>query len=527
MVMLLLACTTDPTREVPVVEVATESMDLVAALTRTSLDLRGTRPSEAEIAAVEADPAALDPLIDTFLADPRFEGRVRDLWAEIYLTRTETFYIAASQYGLSDQAAFEAAIGEEALRILGYVAANDLPYTEMVTGDWTMANDLLGSIWPIDYPEGETGWRKAQYTDGRPAAGVLATNSFHWRYSSTTSNANRKRANAASRIFLCNDYLSRPIEFDRNVNLLDEDAVNDALRTNPACENCHISLDPLASFFFGFWWYDYTNPLEASFYFPEREMTWRDYTGVAPSYYGVPGYSLSELGQKMAADHRFPQCATEQAFELLLRRPVTVADSDALSQHRDAFINGGLTLKSLVKSVVMDPMYRSPATDEEGFVPLKMATPDLLATQIEGLTGLHYSYGGYDLMRTDAIGYRTLAGGADGYNVTSTSTSPNATLMLVQERLAESAAFYAVNVEPDRLFTVDFSETPDNDRDAMVDQIQTLHLRIFGKRVAADGQEVTAALELWQDLYGVERDGHAAWAGLLGALLRDPDLLLY
>ena len=45
--------------------------------------------------------------------------------------------------------------------------------------------------------------------------------------------------------------------------------------------------------------------------------------------------------------------------------------------------------------------------------------------------------------------------------------------------------------------------------------------------VTADGEEVEAALSLWSDLYTVERDTRAAWAGVLSALLRDPDFLLY
>jgi hypothetical protein len=499
-------------------------MSAVEALVRTSLDLRGVRPTVAEIAAVETDAAALESAREGFLADPRFEARVMDLWSEIYLTRTETYGIAGSAYGLDD-ATFLASVGDEPLRILGHIAQNDLPYTDLVTADWTMADETLAAAWPIEHRG--SGWQKSHYTDGRPAAGVLSTNGMWWRYTSTDSNANRKRANAISRILLCNDYLSRPIEFDRNVNLLDEEAVNGALTTNPACVNCHDSLDPIASYLFGFWWYDYTNPLEASFYFPEREQRWKGYTNSEPAWYGTPGYSLSDLGHQIAGDHRYPACATEQAFELLLRRESTVEDADALTGHRNAFIEGGLTVRALLRSVVTDPRYLAGATDAEGYVPKKMATPGLLASQIEDLTGFRWTYAGYDMLGSDAVGVRTLAGGADGYDVTSTATSPNATLVLVQERLAEGASSYVVYSEPERLFTLDFSETPDTDRDAMVAQIQALHLRIFGTRVAADGDEVEAALGLWAALYEVERDPQAAWAGVLSALLRDPDLLFY
>lgn len=521
-IALLAACAPEPAVEAtPVPE-----MDPVARLARASLDLRGVRPSADEVAAVEADPAALDGLVDTFLDDPRFEGRVRDLWAEIYLTRAPSIYVNAASFGLSDQAGFTASTGEEPLRLLAYVAANDLPWTEIVTADYTVADELLASIWPLEREAGE-GWVKARYTDGRPAAGVLATNGMWWRYGSTDSNANRKRANTASRVLLCHDYLVRPLEFDRNVNLLDEEAVEEAITSNPSCVNCHQSLDPFASYFFGFWWYNPQNTLEIVRYFPERERLWQSQTGVAPAYYGEPGSNLRDLGQQIAGDHRFPSCAVEQAWELLLRRDTLPEDTDALNRHRDAFIEGGLTLKALLRSVVTDPRYRAGDTDEVGYVPKKMMTPDLLGTAVEGLTGYTWTYGGYDLLRDDSVGYRTLAGGADGYAVTAAATSPNSTVVLVQQRLAEAAAWHVVENDPARLFSVDFDVTPDTERAAMVAQIQSLHLAVFGRSIAAGGEEVSANLELWSDLHAVERDGRAAWAGLLSALLRDPDFLLY
>ncbi len=522
MVIWLLACATPLPEAVDPIP----TMAASEALVRASLDLRGVRPSSEELAEVEADPATLAGLVDTFLDDPRYEGRVRDLWSEIYLTRAPSIYVTAATFGLGDEPGFQASTGEEVLAILGHVAANDQPWTEIVTGDWTMADPILASIWPIDRPDGE-GWQVSHYTDGRPAAGVLSTNSLWWRYGSTDSNANRKRANTASRVLLCNDYLVRPLEFDRNINLLDEEAVADAIDNDPSCTNCHASLDPIASYFFGFWWYDPSNPLEIVNYFPEREARWSLYTRKPPSFYGVPGYNLHDLGQQIAGDHRFPTCAVEQAWELLLRRDVSPGDTDALVVHRNAFIEGGLTMKALMRSIVTDPRYVAGATDAEGYVPKKMLTPDLLATSVEGLTGYTWTYADYDLLRTDNVGYRTLAGGADGYAVTATSTSPNATLVLVQERLAESAAWYVVENEPERLFTVSFDATPETDRAAMAAQLQALHRAVFGRVVSADGEEVEAGLGLWSDLYAVERDGKDAWAGVLSVLLRDPDFLFY
>jgi hypothetical protein len=79
-----------------------------------------------------------------------------------------------------------------------------------------------------------------------------------------------------------------------------------------------------------------------------------------------------------------------------------------------------------------------------------------------------------------------------------------------------------------RLFTeISFHETPKNGEPAMRAQVQRLHLRLFGRRVASDGPEVEANLELWEDLYDVSLTVEDAWAGVLTVLLRDPDFLFY
>lgn len=511
-------------------------MDDRRLLTRLSLDLRGVRPTADELATLDADRTALDGLIDAYLDDPRFEDRIRQIYAEVYLTRADFFALQAVDYGLSGEAAFARAVGEEPIRLVARVAAEDRPWTDIVTADWTMATEQTAAAWGMTGHSGD-GWSAAQYTDGRPAAGVLSTNGMWWRYRSTDSNANRKRANQASRILLCNDYLVRPIEFDRDVDLLDEDAVNDAISTNPGCVNCHVSLDPFAAYFFGFWNYNEDSWLEAAKYHPERESAWSQYLEDPPAYYGQPGNTLADLGRQIASDPRFPECAVQQVYEAFLRRDKTLADTDALTLHREAFLEADLRFKGLVKSVVSDPRYRAgdsddPLVESAGAVPLKMVTSDQLASQVADLTGFEWSYFDYEMLANDLIGVRTLAGGADGVSVVRTARSPNATLVLVQERLAELASVHAIlqasEAGDTRLFPlVDFTESPETDRDAVVAQIQFLHASILGRDVAADGPEVEANLELFDTLMAIDDSIPAAWAGLLMALLRDPDFLLY
>ncbi len=510
-------------------------LDPLALLSRVSLDLRGVRPSIAELERVEAG-ESVDDLAREFMEDPRFADRIVQIFSEIYLTRVDSFALGAGDFGLDDTPGFNRAVGEEPLRLLARVAAEDRPWTEIVTADWTVADDLLLEAFPLE-STGEPGlgaWMPARYTDGRPAAGVLSTTGMWLRYMSTASNANRGRANQVSRILLCSNYLTREIVFDRDTDLLDEAAVADAIATNPACVNCHSSLDPLAAYLFGFWSYSDDSYMELSRYHPERERLYSDYLGVAPAYYGEPGNHLGDLGRQIAADPRFPACAVEQIYGALLDRDPVLGDMDALTGHREVFLDSGLHIKDLIASVIADPRYRADdrsgaLIEDSGAATAKLMSPDQLDSAVADLTGYRWTYAGYEILGTDTVGVRTLAGGADGRTVTRNAELPNATALLVQQRLAEAGASYAVATErplaPEQrhLFTeIDFTETS-----APAEQIQRLHLLVFGRRVAPDGEEVAANQALWEELYAIDGDPAAAWAGLLSALLRDPDFISY
>jgi hypothetical protein len=501
------------------------AIDPIAVLIRASLDLRGVRPSLADLEAVEADPAQLDPMIEGYLADPRFADRVVDQFSGVWLTRRDTWDVAASAYGLTDQPGFADAVGQEPLRILARIAAEDLPYTDLVTADWTMADPVLLSAWPLAPLDDQgDGWAPAVYTDGRPTAGLLTTNGMWWRYMSDANNANRGRANAVSKMLLCSDYLTRPIEFDRDVNLLDADAVNDALQTNPGCAACHSTLDPLASHMWGFYYFYYFMASDITWYHPDRERMWQDTTGVAPAYYGTPTETIEDLGYAIAGDPRFVECATQRVAEVMLQRETGLDDFATLTDWRESFLDNGLTLKSVYREVLASEEYRTTQ---------KTPSPGLIASQLEDLTGFRFSYAGYDMMETDTYGLRVLSGGVDGVFVTAPADAPTPTAALVLERVTQAAAWHVMEHDRDHLddkkiFTeIGFSAVPASDPDGFVRQIQALHFRLFGRRVAADSEEVAENLALWEALYDAEGEPGAAWADLLSVLLRDPDFVAY
>ena len=216
----LLACTTSPPTERVMPERPLVPLEAGLLLRRVHLDLAGTLPSLAELEAVRSGQETVDLHVDALLDSERFSSRFQELLAEQWLTQTDRTNITVRELGLDDelQPTLARSVGTEPLALMAEVADQDLAWTETVTADWTMANSLLLELWPLEpVDRSSTGiddWVPARYTDGRPPAGVAATNGLWWRYSSNPNNYNRSRAAALSRLLLCEDYLLREVSFD-------------------------------------------------------------------------------------------------------------------------------------------------------------------------------------------------------------------------------------------------------------------------------------------------------------------------
>ena len=520
-VMMLFSC-----RGIEVVdEEPLATMDEQALLRRLSIDLRGVSPSQSEYEML-SERMALD-FVDEFVYDDRFGAQVRGLFADYYRTEIDQFFVSGADFGVDSEVSFREAVGEEPLRIIQEVVESDLPWSTIVTADWTMANETSATIFPLAY-EG-IGWKRAQYTDGRPAAGLLASSGLWWRYTTTQSNANRNRANTISRLLLCTNYLHRPITFERGLNLLDQEAVDEAITNNPSCVGCHQTLDPLAAHLFGFWTIQNDSYLEVRQYHPDRERSYEEYLGVSPRYYGVSSYGLEQLGQHIAGDERFVGCAVEQVSEQLLGRNFSLMDIGWSTPHRNTFVQEGLLLRSLIRSIVSDPLYRL-AWYEENMAGsnAKLMKPAQVATVVAEKTGFVWKYQGDEMLDNDLVGLKKLSGAGQVF------IEPSATYLLVISRLVEQAAMYVLTQEtemeaPQRTFFVEtsWSSVLEEEREASIAMIVRWHLILFGRSIDLDGPEVQANVELWDGLYQLHQEPREAWVGLLTALLRDPDFLLY
>ncbi len=520
-------------------------------LRRLSFDLRGVPPTLDELTAVQADPEALSELRAEFLDDPRWRARLADLLAEQLLTRVDTFNatIQTVGYDESEEYSFERAVGNEPVLFLAVVGTEDRPWTDAATADWTVANEVLFDLFPLEpvdaaelgiegtLPEG---WEPARYTDGRPAGGVLMTTGLWWRYWSAPNNYNRTRAAALSRLFLCADFLDRPISFEAT-SLLDSSSLSEATQTEEACVGCHVSLDPLGASLFGFWWFDIYSMAEMDHYHTEREWLGSYYLDMEPAWFGTPMDGPADLGPMLAQDPRFLSCTVERVSQGLLRRSMGTEDHARQADLLDTFQDSELRLQALVEAVLDTPEYqagslRDGATESQAARAAtgRVLTPDQLADGVEELTGFRWQHEGFDQMLNDDSGYRILAGGLDGIAVARAQEDPSVSRLLVIRSLAEAASTHAArsDFELDPLSRrllggVDIGDRPGSE--AFGAQLELLHLIFHSKE--ADRDQLAEEEALWTAVYELSVDqlgateadaATDAWATVLSVLIRDP-----
>ena len=151
MIFLMLSCATPE----PIIE--PEYLSNPRLLRRMSLDVRGTLPTLAEYELVRQPNVDWDSMVDALLDSPEYEEHLVHRFGDIWHTRVDQFDIVSDDFNLDAYVwwfPFSRTVGEEPLRLMAHIAANDLPWTEIVTSDTVLTNDLLATIFPIEYLDG-------------------------------------------------------------------------------------------------------------------------------------------------------------------------------------------------------------------------------------------------------------------------------------------------------------------------------------------------------------------------------------
>lgn len=527
----------------------------VQHLIRVSMDLRGIRPTAAELDDIAAHPDKIGDYIDAYMNDPRFHDRIMEIWNENYLTRQDTPFFAGPPelQGLVSENEFAKAAGNEPLELIAHVVTEDRPFSEIVTAPYTMANGVLASYYDITRPkDAGPGWVESTYTDGRAMAGVLSSTDFHTRWRTTASNKNRGRANAWTRATLCYDFLTRDINIDTALDLSDPNVVNNAVRTNQACAGCHQTLDPLASYQYG-WFIPEQQPMMGQVvsypiktYSIDLENGWEQATGRAPGFFGLDaGTRFDGLGAAIAADPRFSLCAVKRFDASLTGRHVEDLEFHEVDRLNDYFVKQDMSAKKLIKTILMSPQYMEygPLKDPgvlnaqnngHDVIGMKLTSPEMLDRMLHDLTGFQWKMDfplEYDLLQNDIYGFREMAGGYDSVFVTAPAYTVNATHILTLRMAAADAAGRAVDAEfaegagARRLLTK--VNVSDSDETKIRQQIVSLCRTLYGEELQPTDAEVDDTFTLWSNAYTRSGDVAYAWKVTLAGMLSDIRIAFY
>jgi hypothetical protein len=524
----------------------------VQHLTRASLALRGLRPSIEELRAVEADPGALPAIVDGYLASPEFGETMKELHNETLLLRVEQGFLTFPAIGgLTGATAtrINGAVFDEPLRLIADIITTDQPYTKIVTADYTMADGAVAEIWGLPHAGAYDAWERSRWTDGRGAAGVLATSVLYHRYRSTGFNYNRGRANMISSALLCHDFLESDIQIDTTVDLSDPDIVANAVVQNKSCAGCHQTMDPLASYLFPFRGQVGVNNITSypvAYYFPGQLNRWQITNKRPPMYFGQQAAGLAGLGRAIADDPRFARCAAMRFASYMTEVPQGSLPGAWIARLQQELVDSNFSAKQLAKAIVLSDEFRvshdTDATSSERLVGTLKVRPEQLSRMLRGLTGLSWTtrstinlrgipYGTADLLQSDFIGFRVLAGGIDSYFVTQPVHTMNATSSLVAKTAAAAAADFVVEhdaVAPAAQRTLFTQASVDATSETQVRaELAYLHGRIYGELVEPASPEVGETYALFRDALAATSDAHRAWKLTLIGMLSDFRSLFY
>lgn len=521
-------------------------------LTRASMALRGVRPSVADLEAVTADPKAIEAIVDRYLASPEFGQTIKELHNETLLVRVEQgqmTYPAIGPLASATARQINDGLFEEPLELIRDVVMTDQPYTKIVTANYTMTNSVTAAIWGLTHSGAADAWTRASYTDGRVPAGILSTSAFHHRWRSTGFNFNRGRANEVSRALLCHDFLASDIMIDTSVDLSDPDVVANAVIANKSCAGCHQTLDPLASYLFVYRGSLAPVGVDAypvTYYTPAQINRWKTANKRPPMFFGADTGGMGGLGQAIAEDPRFAKCTAQRFTSYMTEVPLKQVNGAWVARMQKALVESNWSAKALAKAIVLSDEFRiSHDTDDEraeSTVGTLKARPEQFGRMLRDLTGFDWEttttlrlrgipYGTANLLESDFIGFRVLAGGIDSYFVTDPVHTMNATSSLVAKTAAASAADFVVEHDltaplAGRTLFKEAAVTA-TDPARIRAQLALLHARIYGELVGADSPEVDETYALYEDAFTTTNDRARAWKLTLVGMLSDFRSLFY
>ncbi len=573
--------------------------DTSRTLRRATLNLAGRLPTPEEEALVAGgDERALETALGPLFAEEAFYDRLVEVFNDVFLTDkylssycgderamdfldgdsypnrywfTEGGYdggraccdtrdTAECKVVLDNWKKTANALAREPLNLIRYIAQNDLPFSQVLTGDYVVVNPFSAKAYGLDGqvsfgdPTDEKELQPArvgfsrvdrageddeyEVAAGVPHAGILTTPAFLSRYPTTVTNRNRHRSRMVMNFFLATDILKvaeRPVTQD------DQDVEVVAPTMNKdACVVCHQVLDPIAG---AFQKWDYNNQDRY-----QPELKW--FSDMFQPGYGDEKMEaeyyergLQWLGPRLAADPRFALSAVYAVFKGLtgrepLRYPTDPADPlyaarvEAWSAQdstfraiADDFLAADMNIKKVFQRLVVSPYFRAEAgpaeADEKyrtalsGLGAGQLLTPELLDRKIEAVVGHKWSKSYSENERWLRTDFYMPYGGHDSDQVIARITNPNGVIANVGLRMANEIACrntafdftrpkaerrFFPEVEPDVVPEAAGNPVPAN-IELIKKNLQGLHQLVLAEKLSIDDPEIERSYQLFLETW--------------------------
>ncbi len=548
-----------------------ELLDEVATLRKASLSILGRLPTvEEEQLVREGGFEALDSVLDQMMTDEVFYDRLIEIYNDHFLTDryypdTRALELVASLNDggdgddgtpvypnvfwfdtLPEEQAAEAeghanrGIARQSLELIAHVVRNNLPYTEILTADYTMVNPYSARSYGVD-PDFTTGAPDEfvpVQIPGIPHAGVLTNTIFMVRFPTTATNRNRHRARMLYQFFLATDVLRLG---ERPIDATGENILNPTMN-NPACTVCHTVIDPVAGALQNWDEVGRYNPPADGWYPEMRQPGYGE--EVMPPDENARGTQW--LAEQIINDPRFAIAPIHIMFKGLsgqdpLREPSDVDDEFFVQKIRafdvqskvfqgiaDQFVEDGWNLKTVVKEIIKSPYYRAANAGElteERAAELgevgtgRLLTPEQLHRKVEAITGQPWRNQDTNyLLSTNE--YKIFYGGIDSDEVTTRITEPNGIMANVAKRMANEMACWTVAADftkapTDRLMFphVEIGFEPEDENGFEIEgsasairaNIQYMHQRMLGEFLDLNDPEIDRTFQLFVDTWNEGR----------------------
>lgn len=303
---------------------------------------------------------ALEAELTRMLADPKATAFIESFagqWLDI--RKLITHSVTPQVFNTYTPALSDAMLQEGYLWFQEFVN-QDRPLSEWFTADFNYVNDALAQHYGMTAPgTGAQLTRVAITTDQRKGFFGLASFLTHTSFPSRTSPTLRG-AWVLSEL-LC----SPPPPPPNNVPKLDESATPDEMaepagaenvkqrlerhRSDPTCAACHRILDPIG---LGLERYDGIGRYREAYGNGDAI----DPAGMLPD--GTSFAGTDELGELIGKDPRFATCVASKLYTYALGRDIEAYDAASLTKLQAAWTGRGMTIRNLMKEVVLSNAFR-------------------------------------------------------------------------------------------------------------------------------------------------------------------------